>query len=187
LSAISTRQRRPPISTVPTRGCCRTARAARASIATLLMQIAENAAVAASGLRAAAHNFWSDAALMAVLQLATSIGPHHARADAAPAAAPPPVPPAAPTRHATRSVSRVAAADAHRAAHAVRRAPQLVPGMPAARFAAAWVSALASDWRRCMGDPTTPVPPITPGLRLTAAVAAHSQRVYSPSQTLARC
>ena len=78
-----------------------------------------------------------------------------------------------------RCASRVAAADAHRAADAVRRAPQLVHDMPAARAAAAWVSALASDWRRRMGDPTKPVPSLTPGLRLAAAVASHSQRVYS--------
>jgi hypothetical protein len=150
---------------------------ARASIAAQLTQIAADAA--ASGLRAAAPNFGNDAALMAVLQLATSIGPHHARVDAAPAAAPPPAPPAAPASHATRSVSLAAAAAAHRVADAVRRAPQLVHDMPAARVAAAWVSALASDWRRRMGDPTTPVPSLTPGLRLAAAVAAHSQRMYS--------
>jgi hypothetical protein len=151
--------------------------AARASIIAALTQIAADAA--AGGLRPAAPNFGNDAALMAVLQLATSIGPHHARVDAAPVAAPPPQSPAPSARPTTRSASRVAAADAHRAADAVRRAPQLVYDMPAARAAAAWVSALASDWRRRMGDPTKPVPSLTPGLRLAAAVASHSQRMYS--------
>ena len=137
---------------------CPALSAARAPIAALLTQIA-----AISGLRAAALNFVSDAAMMAALQLAASVSPQHVRGDTAPAAVPPPALPAAPSRRAMRSVSHAAAADAHRAADAVRRAPQLVC---AARVAAAWVSALASDWRRRLGDPTTPILPLTPGLRL---------------------
>jgi hypothetical protein len=79
---------------------CPALSAARASIIAALTQIAADA------LRPAAPNFGNDAALMVVLQLATSIGPHHARVDAAPAAAPPPQSPAPSVRPLSLSIRR---------------------------------------------------------------------------------